>query len=166
VEGTLYTFQQNLSEYSQGSRGFVLDNRDDYFPSESQNDIYAGDQFIGVYPDYYVSLDDLNTKIPFAENFRWARTNDPFLYNELAKLVTRTNYNYSFNANRTSAYFSMNIGITKEIGRLATITFNATNFISNMRTVKSDATQQTTTLFNSSYIPALYYGLSLRLKWK
>lgn len=166
VEGTLYTFQQNLSEYSQGSRGFVLDNRDDYFPSESQNDIYAGDQFIGVYPDYYVSLDDLNTKIPFAEKFRWARTNDPFLYNELAKLVTRTNYNYSFNANRTSAYFSMNIGITKEIGRLATITFNATNFISNMRTVKSDATQQTTTLFNSSYIPALYYGLSLRLKWK
>src|SRR5690606_39529676 len=46
VEGTLYTFQQNLSEYSQGSRGFVLDNRDDYFPSESQKDIYAGDQFI------------------------------------------------------------------------------------------------------------------------
>src|SRR5690606_17840875 len=81
VEGTLYTFQQNLSEYSQGSRGFVLDNRDDYFPSESQKDIYAGDHLIGVYPDYYVSLDDLNTIIPLAEKFRFARTNDPFLYN-------------------------------------------------------------------------------------
>ena len=165
VEGTLYTFSQNLSEYSKGKRGFVLDSREDYFPSETKTDIYAGNQFIGIYPEYYVSLDDLNTKIPFEEKFRWARANDPFLYNELAKLVTRTTYNYTFNPNRTSAYFSMNIGITKEIGNLATITFNATNFFSNMRTVKSDATQQTTTLFNSSYIPALYYGLSLRLKW-
>jgi hypothetical protein len=164
IEASLQNYSQSLSENTQGTRGFVLDGRDAYTPSETKKDIYAGNQFIGVYPEYYVSLDDMSTPIPFAEKFLWAKENDKVLYNELAKMVIKTNYNYLFNANRVSRYFSANVGVTKEIGQIATISFNATNFISNMGTIRSSSSNATSSLFGSSRIPQFYYGLSLRLK--
>jgi hypothetical protein len=164
IEASLQNYSQSLSENMQGNRGFVLDGRDEYTPSETKKDIYAGNQFVGVYPEYYVSLDDMSTPVPFAEKFLWAKENDKVLYNELAKMVIRTNYNYLFNPNRVSKYFSANIGVTKEIGQIATISFNATNFISNMGTIRSSGSNATTSLFGSSRIPTFYYGLSLRLK--
>lgn len=164
IEGTIQDYSKNLSEGPSGRRGFVLDNKELYTPSESKSDIYAGNQFIGLYPEYYTSLDDLSARIPFAEKFLWAKTNDPVLYNELAKMVVKTNTDYYFNDSKTSAYFSANVGVTKEIGRFATITFNATNFISNMGKVRSSANNSTSSLFGSTKIPGFYYGLSLRLK--
>lgn len=165
IEATLHSYSRNLSESAAGSRGFVLDGRDSYTPSETRKDIYAGNQFIGVYPEYYISLDDPDTPVPFAEKFLWAKDNDPALYNELAKMVAKTYYDSSFNASRISPYFSMNAGVTKEIGRKISVTFNAKNFFSNMGTYRVSTTNSTGTLFNSSYIPAFYYGLSLRVKW-
>ena len=106
----------------------------------------------------------MQTRIPFAEKFLWAKDNDPALYNELAKMVIRTNYSYYFNPSRISFYYSANLGITKELGRAVSITFNAINFINNMAQVRSTQFNGSSSLFGSSYIPAFYYGLSFRLK--
>jgi len=165
IEGWLYSSKRNLSQSGTGSRGFVLDSRDQYVPSAAQSDIYGGDRFVGVYPDYYVSLDNLNEKIPFGEKFLWAKDNDVALYNELAKMVVKTNTNYYFNENKFSAFYSANIGVTKEIGRFASISFNATNFNVNMAMVKSTERGASSSLYDSSIIPSLYYGASLRLKF-
>lgn len=165
-ETSLYNYSQNLSEGANGaSRGFVLDSKDSYLPSATTTNIYGGDRFVGVYPDYYSSIDDLNTRIPFAEKFLWAKDNDLALYNELAKLVEKTNYNYSFNPNKVSFYYSANINVTKEIKDFAAITFNATNFLNNMSQVRSSWTNGEFSLYESSYIPEFYYGLSLKLKF-
>lgn len=165
LEGSLHNYSQNLSEYGNIGRGFVLDSRDAYMPSQTLTDIYGRDRFVGVYPLYYISLDDMNTPIPFAEKFLWAKDNDPTLYNELAKMVIKTNTNYYFNPNRTSFYYSANISITKEIGELASISFNAINFLNNMSRVRSTWSDTKLSLFESSYIPRFYYGISLRLKF-
>jgi len=163
LEGTLYNFKQFLSEYASGQRGFVVDNKDDYFPSTTQNDIYAGGKFVGLYPLYYVSYDDMETKIPFAEKFAWARDNDRALYNELAKMVIKSNLDYFFNPDKESFYAFANISVTKEIGNLASISFNAINFLNTMQLVKSSRTNTKHTLYGSS-IPRFYYGLSVKIK--
>jgi outer membrane receptor protein involved in Fe transport len=91
IEGTLQNYSQALSQSSRGNRGFVLDNKEAFTASETKKDIYAGNQFVGVYPDYYVSLDDMSTPVPFEEKFLWAKVNDSVLYNELAKMVVKSN---------------------------------------------------------------------------
>jgi len=166
VEGSLYNYSRNLSEYATGQqRGFVLDNRNDNIPSTSKSDIYGGDRYVGYYPEYYVSLDDLNTQVPFAEKLLWAKDNDPALYNELTRLIVKSNTNYYFNEDRISAYYSANLGVTKEIGRIASVTFNAINFFNNMALYRSSDNNSQVSLFGDpSPIPRFYYGLSLRLK--
>lgn len=165
LETSLYKFSRNLSEQSNGKqRGFVLDDRDAYVPSAAQTDIYGENRFVGLYPDYYVSLDDLNTKIPFAETFLWAKDNDVALYNELAKMVIKTNTNYYFNKNGITNYYSANFAATKEIGRFASISFFANNFFNNMAKVRYRWSGTETSLFGSSLITQFNYGASLKLK--
>ncbi|WP_113663293.1 TonB-dependent receptor [Pedobacter nanyangensis] len=164
LEASLYKYSQNLSERKNGSRGIVLDSKDAYDPSAKSSDIYGGNRFVGLYPDYYTSLDDLSARIPFAEKFLWAKTNDPALYNELAKLVVKSNTNYYFNRATLSNYYSANFAVTKEIGRFATISFFANNFFNNMAKVRSTWAGTESSLFNSSYIPSFNYGATLKLK--
>lgn len=164
LEGSLYTHSQSLSEFGGLQRGFVLDSREDFFPSTTQTDIYAGNQYVGLYPDYYISFDDMNTKIPFAEKFRWAKENDIELYNNLARLVEKTSYNFTFNPSKISAYFSANINVTKEIGDVASVSFYAKNFVNNMSLTKDSQREYEQTLYNSGKIPPFQYGLTLRLK--
>lgn len=166
IEASLYNYRQNLSEYEGKQYAFVIDNKDDYFPSETKHDIYAGDQYIGVYPLYYVSYDDMDTKIPFAESFRDAKENNPSLYQELAKMVIRTaNYNNMFNKQTISPYFTANFSVTKEIGQYASLTFHAKNFLNTFSKVHSSQTGYDISLYgNSNYVPQYYYGLSLKLK--
>jgi hypothetical protein len=167
IETSLYNYTQRLSEYQGKVRGFAIDRDNTYFPSANQpEEIYNSDRYIALYPLYYVSFDDMNTLIPFAEKFEWARDNDRTLYNELAKLVQSTNTGYYFNAARLSSYYSANISITKEIGDFASISFYALNFTNNMQRVKSSDTGLESSIYGSSYIPAFYYGLSLKLKIK
>lgn len=163
IEGSLYNYRKNLNEYSDGSsRGFALENAGDFFGDDY--DIYGRDKFVAVYPQYYTTWEDPDTKIPFAQKFAWAKENDTALYNELAKLVTKSNRSYYFNPNKVSSYFSANINLTKEIGDFASISFYATNFFNHMGRVKSSQTDLESSLYNSSYIPQFYYGLSVRLK--
>lgn len=161
VEACFYNYTQNLS----GSHAFVLDSKDDYLPSKNQTDIYAGNQYIAIYPLYYVSTNDMNTKIPFtAELLADARQNNLTLYNDLVKLVNKSPYINTFNANKLSAYYTANISVTKEIGKYASITFNAKNFFNNMNRVRFSQTETQTSLYGSSLVPSFYYGLSLRIK--
>jgi hypothetical protein len=163
IEGVFDKYSRRLSEYSSGQRGFALDGNADYFPSENGNDIYEGNRFVGVYPLYYVSYDDIQTKIPFAEKLKEAKENDTELYNELVKMVLKSNNDYYFNPDRLSDFFFANISITKEIGNFASISFNANNFINSMQRVHSSWSDTKSSLYRSIYIPNFYYGLSLRV---
>lgn len=164
LESTLYNYKQMLSESAIGTRGFALDSRSDYFPSGSATDIYKGENFVAVFPLYYISLDDMNTRIPFEEKFLWAKDNDPALFNELARMVVRTNTSYYFKPSDISAYFSANLNVTKELGDHVSISFLANNFFNNVAKVKNKQNERDYTLYGSSYIPDFYYGLTLRIK--
>ncbi|MDR3132699.1 MAG: TonB-dependent receptor [Prevotellaceae bacterium] len=171
LETTLYNFTQNLSEYSQGERGFAVDNRSDDTPAADPARYNTG-RYVAVYPLYYTSWDDMETKIPFAEKFIWAKANrkqDPVaesLYNALSSLIEYTNTNYYFNADRLSAYYSINLSVTKELGDLASLMFSATNFTNNAQPVTSSASGAQTSIYNHGrrLIPQFYYSLSLKIK--
>ena len=163
LESTLYDARRSLSEGIGGaSRGYVLAQASDYFGTP-----YTGNErdcYVAVWPEYYTTWSQPDVQIPFAERFTWARDNDPALFNELAQLVVKTNYNYNLNPDRISAYISGNLNITKEIGDHVSISFLANNFWNSMARVKSRQTGLRTTIYNAGYIPPFYYGLSLRLK--
>lgn len=162
IECSLYNYRRSLSEFEDGTRGIVLADKNSYtgkpYDGSSEN------QYVAIYPEYYSTWDNPDERIPFAEKFLWAKENDPTLYNDLTKLVVRTNYPYMMNPNRISSYYSANLSITKEIGDHVSLSFYANNFLNNMKTVHSSQTDLETSLFSSSYIPSYYYGLSLRLK--
>jgi hypothetical protein len=162
VECSLYNYRRSLSELDGGSRGIALADKNDY--TGKPYDGNGENQYVALYPEYYSTWQNPDEKIPFAEKFLWAKDNDPTLYNDLTKLVVRTNYPYMMNANRISGYYSANLSITKEIGDHVSVSFYANNFLNNMNTVRSSQTDLETSLFGSSYIPSYYYGLSLRLK--
>ena len=163
LESTLYDARQSLSQGKNGAtRGYVLDDPADYFGQP-----YTGKErncYVALWPEYYTTWDQPDVQIPFAERFTWARDHDPALFNELAQMVIKTNYNYNLNPDRISAYFSGNINITKEIGDHVNISFLANNFWNSMARVKSRQTGLRTTIYNGGYIPPFYYGISMRLK--
>ena len=162
VESTLYHSTRYLSEYNGKSYGRVLSDRSDYIGSAG--DIYGGDSYVAVYPVYYTSYDDMTTLIPFEEKFLWARENDTELYNELAKLVSKSNTSYYFNRNKLSPYFTANLTVSKEIGKHFLLSFYANNFLNNLGKVTNSWNNNESSLFNSSYIPSFNYGLSLKIK--
>jgi hypothetical protein len=162
IEATLYNYRRATSELDDAMRGIVLDSQADYtgtaFDGNTEN------KYIAVYPEYYSTWERPDEKRPFAECFLWAKDNDATLYNDLCNLVVKSNTPYVMNGNRTSAYYSANLSITKEIGEHVSLSFYANNFFNNMKTVHSTQTDLETSLFSSGYIPSYYYGLSLRLK--
>lgn len=162
LEATFYDYHRQLCELSTGSRGVVLADNAQY--TGTPYDGTSENQYVAVYPEYYSTWDNPNERIPFAETFLWAQDNDPVLFNDLSKLVVRSNYPYTMNPNRISSYYSANLSVTKEIGDHVSISFYANNFFNNMKTVHSSQTNLDTSLFSSGYIPSYYYGLSVRLK--
>lgn len=163
LESTLYDTRRSLSQGKDGkARGYVLAEPSDYFGKP-----YTGkerDCYVALWPEYYTTWDQPDVAQPFADKFTWARDNDPALFNELAQLVIKTNYNYNLNPDRISAYFSGNINITKEIGDHVSISFLANNFWNSMARVKSKQTGLRTTIYNGGYIPPFYYGVSMHIK--
>ena len=162
IEASLYNYHRQLSEFDDATRGIVIAD-----PSQYTGTPYDGkseSQYVAVYPEYYSTWEHPDERIPFAEKFLWAKDNDPTLYNDLTKLIVRSNYPYTMNPNRISSYYSANLSITKEIGDHISLSFYANNFFNNMKTVHSSQTDLETSLFTSGYIPNYYYGLSLRFK--
>ena len=162
IESSLYRYNRSLCELSSGTRGIVLNDKGDL--TGTPYDGTSENQYVAIYPEYYTTWDNPDEKIPFAEKFLWAKDNDPTLYSDLSKLVVKTNYAYTMNPNRISAYYSANLSITKEIGDHVSVSFYANNFFNTMRKVHSTQDNLETSLFNSAYVPSYYYGLSLKLK--
>ena len=162
VESSLYSYRRALSEYADGTRGFMLDGKEGY--TGEPYDGTTENKFVVVYPDYYATWENPQELLPFAEAFLAAKDNDPQLYSDLSQLVVRSNYAYAMNPNRLSAYYAANLSVTKEIGDHISVSFYANNFFNTMRRVHSSQTDLDTSLFGSSYVPSYYYGLSLRLK--
>ncbi len=163
IESSLYNYKRSLSEFEEGTRGIVLNSAGDYFGEPY--DGTSENKYLALYPEYYTTWDNPSEMIPFAEKFAWAKENDQTLFNDLAKLVIRSNYPYVMNPNRISAYYSANLSVTKEIGDHVSVSFYANNFFNNMQTVHSSQTDLETSLFSSGYIPSYYYGLALKLKF-
>lgn len=164
LEGTFVNTRQNLSEYSGGKRSFVTDKQGGNFESELGGSIYDGNHYTASYPLYYVSRDDMNTKIPFKEKYLWAAKNDPKLYSDLSQLVVKSNTGYMFREQGYQPYFSANFNVTKEIGDMLTLSFFANNFIYSMQKVKQKETGNMASLYNSGLIPRFNYGLSIKIK--
>ena len=162
LECSIYNYRRALSEYSDGSsRGYMLETGEGYTgqPYDGTEDCH-----VVVYPEYYSTWEQPDVRLPFAERFLWAKDNDPVLYSDLSQLVVRSNYPYTLNANRLSAYYSANLSVTKEIGDHVSLSFYANNFWNTMRSIHSSQTDLETSLFASGYVPSYYYGLSMRLK--
>ncbi len=162
-ESTLMDYRQSLSEYSGGNRSYALSEIGGYISSDT--DIYKGNTYVITYPEYYSTWSDPDTLIPFYDKFIWAQQNDPALFADLSKLVERSNFAYTFNPLTISAYYSVNLSVTKEIGDIASVSFYATNFFNNLQNVTSSwGDVFSGSIYGSGYIPNFYYGLSLRLK--
>ncbi len=163
LEATLLRYSRSLAEQPGVTRTYVLrelSNPLSYDPSVS---IYEGDNYAVTFPDYYESYDQPGVQVPYLEKLRWAKENDPALYADLSKLAVPYNFVYGFRKDYISPYFSANFSITKELGDVASISFYANNFFNNMGQVLSSRTGTYSSL--SSYIPAFYYGLTVRLKF-
>ncbi|WP_421919429.1 TonB-dependent receptor [Marinifilum sp.] len=161
IESSLYNYSRKLSEYGRGNRGFILEDRANYFGDDTN--IYERNEYVGIYPLYYTTWEDMDTKSPFEERFAWARENDPALYAELSKLVVKTDYENFFKSNKISAYYSANIKVTKEVGDIGSVSFFARNFTRNMGTVRSTRAEGNRSLYGS-YLPDFHYGVSMRIK--
>lgn len=161
IEASLYSFHQAKCELDGRARGYEVDDGSAFFGKP-----YTGtkNRYVLVYPDYYSTWEAPDELIPFLDRFTWARDNDRALFNDLSRLVVRSNYLYTLNPNRISAYYSANFSVTKEIGDHVSISFYANNFFNTMKKVKETQTDLETSLFASGYVPSFYYGLSLKLK--
>ena len=164
LEGTFMNTRQNLSEYGGGTRSYPLDTKEDYLPSQTDRNIYAGDHYVVTYPLYYVSRDDMDTKVPFMEKLLWAHEHDKGLYNELTKMAVKTSYGYLFKKQSYAPYFSANLNVSKEIGKYLSVSFFANNFFYSTQKIKNRQTGNELSLFDSSLITPFNYGISFKVK--
>lgn len=164
IEGTFINYSQRLSQMPNGERAFVLDKRNGYIPKPNTGSIYTDNNFVGMYPLYYTSYDDMNTKVPFREKYLWAYEHNKTLYNDLTKMVVTSNYNYLFRPNRLSSYFSANIKVSKEIGQKYKLSFFANNFLNTLQKVRGYNNGGEQTLYNNGLVAPFYYGMSLKIK--
>ena len=169
VQATLLRYSRYLSERADGTeRSFVISDNSNILSLIPGASIYDGSSIAVTYPDQYVSASDLENPRNYLEDLRWAKENDPHMYTDLMKLSSITYYNWYYNKDFISPYFSANISVTKEIGDIASVSFYANNFFNNLGKVKSSKTETYSPVSgspysNSSYAPGFFYGLSLRL---
>ncbi len=158
LEATFLNYRRNLSE---NRTTIALQEAGDITGT-----MYNGEEnrYVAVYPEYYSTWDNPSDRIPFAEALLAAKDNDPALYQQLSRLIVRSNTAYYFNPQDISSYYSANFSITKEIGRWVSLSFYANNFLNNMSTIKNSQTGLESSLFSSGYIPKFYYGASIRIK--
>ncbi|MDD3108292.1 MAG: TonB-dependent receptor, partial [Alistipes sp.] len=135
LEASLYSRSQNISSY----HGQQL----------AYNVTVEGESYTELRPLYYM---DLKGDIyPYDD----AAANDPVLKG----LIIRGN-DYQLKEDGYDPYFAANLSITKEIGRIASLSFYANNFTNARRYLASYASGVKVIL-----TPDFYYGLTLRLKF-
>ena len=160
LEGSLFSYSRTLSERADGSaRSYVLTDKTDPLSYVEGKSIYDEEGYTVFFPEYYSSFDDPNTQIPYLEKLKWAKENDTVLYNDLSQLlITNTSENYTYMKEILSPSFNAHFSVTKEIGKVASISFYANNFINMQNRIYSTRTKSWMTMN-----PAVYYGLTLRL---
>ncbi|MCR5394807.1 MAG: TonB-dependent receptor [Bacteroidales bacterium] len=155
--------ETSLCHYSRNLQTDAIIPETDYAYTGTHSSDLA-DHYVLVYPKYYSTWDEPDRLIPFEEALLQAKSNDQALYQELVKLIEQSNTNYYFNGNRVSPYLAGHLNITKEIGDHVALSFQATNFWNNTRTVRNSQTNSESTLYNSGYIQSFYYGMKVTLK--
>ena len=160
LEGNLFTYSRTLSERADGSaRSYVLADKTDPLSFIEGKSIYDEEGYTVFFPESYSSFEDPTTQIPYLEALRNAKENDPELYSDLAQLlITNTTDNYTYMKDYLSPSFNAHFSVTKEIGKVASISFYANNFINMQNRVYSTRTKSWLTMN-----PSVYYGLTLRL---
>ena len=163
LEATLYKYSRFLSGKSDGDRSLVLSDGADIL-SVTDGSIYDGNGYSVIFPEYYTTYGDPYTQRNYYEDLIWAKENNDGLYNDLSRLaVASTTYDYYYNKDYLTPYFSMNFSVTKEIGDIASISFYANNFFNNFGQLRS--TRDDGYVSTSGYVPNFYYGLTLRFKF-
>ena len=165
LESSLYRFSQRLSEWDGGTISYAVNGRDPQSDPIIGQDISKGGYYVVTYPVYYSSFDNPDERIPFFEAYQNAKQNDPELYSDLTQLINVSGSDYFYRPSKTSAYCALNISITKEIGKIASLSFYANNCFSNMGRVHISQNDSYLPLYKSTYIQDFYYGVSLRLKF-
>ena len=171
LQATLLRYSRYLSERADGSeRSVVISDNSNILSIVEGASIYDGDHIAVIFPDYYVSASDMSTPRNYLEDLRWAKENDQAMYSDLMRLASVTYYNWYYNKDFISPYFSANISVTKEIGDMASVSFYANNFFNNLGKVQSSKTGTYSPVTgspysNTGYAPGFFYGLSLRLKF-
>ena len=160
LEGNLFTYSRTLSQRADGSaRSYVLADKTDPLSYIEGKSIYDEEGYTVFFPETYSSFDDPDTQVPYLEKLKWAKENDPALYTDLSKLlITNTSEKYTYMKDFMSPSFNAHFSVTKEIGKVASISFYANNFINMQNRVHSTRTDSWLTM-----TPAVYYGLTLRL---
>ena len=141
VEAALLRRSQNLSD-----RAFNV-TADSF--DRTGGDIYDGNSYTAVYPVAWLDLDGVRHE--------WTAESaaDP----ELRRLILRSSNVYTFAADGYDPYLSMNLSLTKEIGKHVSLSFFANNFTAARPWRESYATG-----VSAIFTPAFYYGLSCRIK--
>ena len=65
VEASLYNYRRQLSELTNGCRGYVLESASDYFGEPY--DGTSENKYVAVYPEYYTTWVDPDRLIPFEQ---------------------------------------------------------------------------------------------------
>ena len=161
LEASLHSYSRTLSQRADGSaRSYVISDKTDLLSVVEDASIYEGECWTVFYPEYYTTLTD-PTPVPFLEKFKWAKTNDPELYSDLSRLpITTTTYNYTYLKDYRTPTFNAHFSVTKEIGKIASLSFYVNNFINSPQRIYTTKTKSWLTMF-----PSTYYGLTLRLKF-
>ena len=163
LEATLLQYSRFLSEKDNGARSRRISDRTDIL-SIVDGSIYDGNGYSVIFPEYYTTYGDPYTQRNYYEDLIWAKENNDGLYNDLSRLaVASTTYDYYYNKDYLTPYFSMNFSVTKEIGDIASISFYANNFFNNFGQLRS--TRDDGYVSTSGYVPNFYYGLTLRFKF-
>ena len=164
LESSLLKYSRTLSETPDGTEiAKVISDPSDIL-SVTGESIYAGDNYVARYPEYYCSYDDPTLRDYLADLKAARDAGNMNLFNDLWQLSYKSSYLYVFQKDYISPYFSANFSVTKEIGDLASISFYANNFFVNRAQIWS--TKSRTYMSAASYIPRFYYGLTLRLKFQ
>ena len=160
LEGNLFTYSRTLSERADGSaRSYVLADKTDPLSFIEGKSIYDEEGYTVFFPEAYSSFEEPDEQIPYLQALRDAKENDPELYSDLAQLlITNTTDNYTYMKDYLSPSFNAHFSVTKEIGKVASISFYANNFINMQNRVYSTRTKSWLTMN-----PSVYYGLTLRL---
>lgn len=147
LEASLLKLNRNISEYQGKEYAY---NVAEGSTAANGGSIYDGGSYTAIRPVAYM---DVNGNIhPFTD----AEAADP----QMSSLILKSGNKYTFMQDGYGPYFAANLSVTKEIGKVVSLSFFANNFTYSRMAVSSFATGVSTI-----FTPAFYYGLTCRLKF-